>query len=335
MTILFAGNSTAGFSFANVADQATAGRFDSDYVSAALRLTSSGSDGSRGRLDTPVFAAQSELWFHFEYYHPSATISNTDGGWVDFYSGDNVVVRLQMVNGEMRVYLATSDAGSPTWDFAQYTGVTIAVLALTRLDIRLKLDNTEGAFDIYIDGSLVSSFSGDTIKASSTTIDRIRLWCPSTLSNISYDLDVSQIIVSTTDSRNLRCKPSVPTGAGTTNTFDSGAYTDVDEAGVADDADYLAATANDQLFLGTVADAPTGAAPVAVVLNARALSNSGSLLNAQLAVRSGTTNYFSGDIALEAGFSPISNVWETDPDTAAAWTESGFNAIEAGVRART
>lgn len=49
-------------------------------------------------------------------------------------------------------------------------------------------------------------------------------------------------------------------------------------------------------------------------------------------VRSGTTNYEGSELTLTDSYAYKTDRWENDPDTAVAWTESGVNAIEAGVK---
>jgi hypothetical protein len=53
----------------------------------------------------------------------------------------------------------------------------------------------------------------------------------------------------------------------------------------------------------------------------------------QLVARSGAVDYFSADILVPATSATLANIWETDPATAAAWTEGGVNAMEIGVKA--
>ena len=53
----------------------------------------------------------------------------------------------------------------------------------------------------------------------------------------------------------------------------------------------------------------------------------------QLVARSGAVDYFSADILVPATSATLANIWETDPATAAPWTEGGVNAMEIGVKA--
>lgn len=57
-------------------------------------------------------------------------------------------------------------------------------------------------------------------------------------------------------------------------------------------------------------------------------------LNVQLVLRSGGTNYFSGNNEIPSTTSKgFSKLWATDPATGIPWTESGVNAKEIGVKA--
>ena len=54
--------------------------------------------------------------------------------------------------------------------------------------------------------------------------------------------------------------------------------------------------------------------------------------NLKLVVRSGGTDYLSGDKVVPASEKSLWNIWETDPYDAAAWTEADVNAMEIGVK---
>ena len=48
--------------------------------------------------------------------------------------------------------------------------------------------------------------------------------------------------------------------------------------------------------------------------------------------RSGSTNYEGSEFAPDTDYTYFQNVWETDPDTASAWTVSGVNSAEFGIK---
>jgi len=54
--------------------------------------------------------------------------------------------------------------------------------------------------------------------------------------------------------------------------------------------------------------------------------------NVKLAVRSGGTDYAGADKAVPTTAATVASIWETDPATSAAWSESNVNAVEIGVK---
>ncbi len=323
MTILFAGNSMAGMIHENLSlavDTTTTTYFDSTYVSAAL-----GAYTTSAFYTKPLASPISEGWIHFEYYFTGGT-GNMDFPFFEIRSGLNTLCYPTITNA---LFTDLNIAGMASYNNPDYS---VPVTQLLRFDIHFKIDNTTGIFRIYENNVLKVEYTGDTLGTYST-FDNVK-FSGGDDTNTIYGY-YSQIIISDSDTRNMRLSAPALSGAGYTNGFTSGAYTDVDELGKADDTNYLSSAAADQIFAGTLGNVPTGKIPIAVVQNARALSTAGSPDNFNLGLRSGGSNYFSSDKNLDASFGPYTEVWATDPNTSAAWTESGFNALEALVRSRT
>jgi hypothetical protein len=92
-------------------------------------------------------------------------------------------------------------------------------------------------------------------------------------------------------------------------------------------------TAAAQILETTVTNStvPGTSGVLAVAVNARAQKGTtGGPANANLMVRTGSVDYTGPSQALPASFGLLSNVWETNPATSAAWaasdlTAAGFN----------
>ena len=73
-------------------------------------------------------------------------------------------------------------------------------------------------------------------------------------------------------------------------------------------------------------------------MSARLKRDTGGPQNAQLMLRKASTDYPGSNLAnVGVGFDGHVNIWETDPNTAAAWTIADANAatLEFGVKATT
>ena len=129
-----------------------------------------------------------------------------------------------------------------------------------------------------------------------------------------------------------------PDGAGNSAQWDpsTGAnYACVDEV-PASDADYVSTNVNDEIDTYSLAN--LGVSPYSVKsvqAMARARKEGASTpQNIALVVRTGATDYPSSDQALGTSFKGHVNLWEQNPNTAAAWTESDVNGLQPGVKSR-
>jgi len=126
-----------------------------------------------------------------------------------------------------------------------------------------------------------------------------------------------------------------PSAAGSTSAW-TGAYTNIDEATLSD-ADYIYSSTADEVstFAQTLQASLTGYIPRAVAVSARAKRGTTGPQNIQLALRSGSTNYFSATKALGLGYTAVQNVWNQNPDTSADWTSAQIAALQPGVKSIT
>jgi hypothetical protein len=129
-----------------------------------------------------------------------------------------------------------------------------------------------------------------------------------------------------------------PTGAGNAAQWVPSAgsnYACVDDSPPNDDTDYVSAPA----ALGSVdtyamADLPPGASSVAwVQASPYAKKTDGGAGSVQPVYRRSGTDYLGTSQAVGANYSWYPEVTELDPSSGVAWTASGVNALEAGIKA--
>jgi len=332
MAILFAGNSMAGFytnDIAKVGFDTTAGRFDSTYVPGGLSVRD---QGSGAKLATRHIASPlMEGWAHFETYS-SVTGSSNDFGVLGLENASSVrIFEFSASNNFMTVGFVSVDN---TGGGGALSGSGMSVLmdgtTLVRWDLYFKFADSGGRFQLYRDGVSVWDWTGDNLLWAHGGVAGLYFKGPD--SGTTAVRVVSQVILADEDTRNLRYNFLAITGAGATNTFVGGAYTDVDENGAANDADYATSDTAAQVLLADHASMVVGKTPKAVSVNARAFTTAGAPTQAKLALRSGGVNYLSAAKTVDTGaFGPIGEVWNTDPNTSSDWSEAGVNAINSGV----
>jgi len=335
MAILFAAAEAEAFVLTTVAQIFTdATNVNTNFVQNGINL----SLGAEARCD---FTAQTEGWAHFRAHFGSLS-ANSTLQVVEFVdSGTGQTVFQLDVDGVVSSVIGQFNL--EYWNGAAFTEILATEYGLFggiqyTFDFHWDIDNAAGVFEWYVDGVLVAQFSGDTLNTGYTQIDRMVLQCAnSSGSGSGNGTTFSEIIVATTDTRGMRVHAADPTANGT-NTAWTNDVTAVDEGNV-DDTDFIeSGVANDvETFavrdLSAVADNFT---VKAVVVNARALRDTTGPQNMELVVRSGTTDYLSGNVSgLTTAFAPFSYIWADDPDTAAPWTTGGVNAMEVGVKSIT
>ncbi len=316
--IVFAGGEIGAFipADSNCVEVTTAGRFDPARCRCAIRVYGTSSYGESRAFSSSLTAMK----FHCEL-SPEAS-SGTEGTLASFYdSGGTEVFRINGAGTSTVTVKAYYWSGS-AW---VATGATFTVSAPQLLIVDLYVTPASG-WEIFINGT--SRDSAAVVMSAISNLAKVRL--KSTFVGYTY---WSQVIVSGTSTIGLRLVTDAITGAGNSNTFTTGVYTDVDETAY-NDADGLTSATNNQVFLAA-GSSPTldGFAVRAVIVTARV--RQGTLLNYQHALRSNGANYFTSSQAVGAGYGAFVGIWETDPDTSATWTGVAAKAAQFGGKSIT
>jgi hypothetical protein len=330
MTILFAGteeDATTRVSGVPTAET-NAARRDANFVRAAHESLAA---SVSSQID---FEAQTDLWFHFDYVLIGAT-GAADGSMFEFIDVGAAQVVVRLWSQDASHYLEY-------WNGASFTRMTVP-LPHNRLyygdnyetvDIHIKLHDTLGEFQFFVNNTLVTEFTGDTLLYTPTDNINQMKW-----RGVSNDYNTtSQIIVADEPTIGMKCATLYPTADGANIDF-SGTYADIDESVVYDDATLASSTVANDISTYVVSDLSAIAQDYdvkAVVVSARMKASAGAPENAQMALRTNSTNYFGGTLSgLSASFAPLQEIWETNPDTAAVWTVSEVQALEGGVKSIT
>jgi hypothetical protein len=301
------------------------------------------------------FPAQTDFWVHFVVCYE--TVSNT-GTTPWFFLIDSTTKQICM---QWDPDSGTGDYnnGEADWDWEYWDGAAFqeltrrggdpnahswrhSVALMFVVDLHYKIDNS-GTIDVYMDGVLRGTFAGDTLVTGVTGVDTILWQNPSTLGSATAAW-VTELIVATEDTRGMRVATLSPAGNSGTNTAWTGAYTNWDkDSPTLNDTDACYSGTANQVETSTMSDLSAVAdnlQPIAVVTAVRARVAASGPQNLQHCIRQNSVNYFSSNVTYLDGdaladaqpFGPTVVVWDTDPDTSAAWTVAGVNSIEVGVK---
>lgn len=201
-------------------------------------------------------------------------------------------------------------------------------------------DSATGQAIVRVDGVEVISFTGQTLNTGSPdTTDREIRWV---VGNSDGDTIIDDVYVCDTvgpDNNDflgdVQVERMAPTADDTANFVGSDAdsvdnFALVDEVPAAG-ADYVESdtVGNDDRY--TMSDRTLTGAIIAVKPIARALKDDANPRGIKLIVESGATTDTSADMPLAEGSKYFEKILIEDPDTSAAWTTSGVNALIAGV----
>lgn len=309
------------------AHESTAGRYESNASRTSMLVTSGASE-----IRLLFGSSVSTFWAHMYLYQEALPSSNAD-----------VIVFMNAAGteGEYKVIMNTDGSWTfqkfktATWTTIGSTTAAVAVInnSGASFDFQIVRHITAGTFNVFKDGVSIFSFTaGDTdtdsavgsVKFSGTTTN-------------TRELNVSQVIIADESTVGWKLQTLYPDGNGA-NTSWTGDYTAVDEAVYAS-GDFIETNTLNNIETYTTANingAYSSYNVKAVVVAARASNDSGSAINdLQAVVRTSATNYTSSNLGLtkDGQEYSVQAVWNTNPNTTAAWTQSEVNALEVGVKA--
>lgn len=200
-------------------------------------------------------------------------------------------------------------------------------------------DSPNGAFAIRLNGVTVLNLTGqDTRNAGNASANGVRISLSNT--GISYvdDIYICDAIGTTNNDFLGDCKVEqvLPTGAGASTLWTPSAgsnYQCVDDVPPNGDTDYVSsATAGqtDTYAFGDLGVASGTVKAVQATVNARK-DDAGSRSLAVVA-RPGSTDRVGATQAVGDSYAGYTEIWNTNPDTAAAWSVPEVNASSFGVR---
>jgi hypothetical protein len=272
----------------------------------------------------------------FANFHFRNTVAPGTGTFFWFVDAANVQVGLRWSAGGNLVLVrgTTIVATSPAYVYPNNTWIFLQFYAL--------IDPLVGAMEAWVNGVSAVSFAGNTRQTANTQVTG---WRYSFTGNNNTHFDNLLVYNTAGAAPNARTQEtrvfySLPSGpvAGVPAQFTPvGAAANwecTDDNPPDADATYVEAAAAP---LTDVYDIPANAVPAgstvyAVANRAYARKDDAGVNDLDLLLRSNGVNYPSGaPVALNTAYTIQRSVWNTDPNTVAAWTVSGANAALPGI----
>lgn len=323
-------------------DTVVAGRFDG----LALRPANDGS-ASFNATDTPIFPTSVQtnsclcgFAFQFESMPAAATFRPI----VSFESSSGTEVGVAVgETGDIRVYRS-----DPTTNIQTSTSTGLVIEDEWHyLEFKATIaNNPTGTFDVYLDGVQVAfaANTGDTL-ASVATIRQVRLYGRTTSSSNSQnryvlfdDFYCLSLAVAPNDFLGPRHVYTLfPTAAGddeelTPSTGDN--YAAVDDNGIDSDTSYVESSVDDAQDLYQFGDLPAEVLDIqAVVVYSIAKRTDVSSFDVIALAKSGGIEDEAAPFLVDStSYIGAGGVILVDPDTTSAWTLSGVNAAQFGLK---
>lgn len=310
--------------------------------------TVSAGNGRRGTASLRIPSANNNnVWKGFDaqatwivgYSLRVAALSGSGNPVIEIQDGASAQVEVRLApDGSLRV---TRNA---TLLSATSSGV-IAVGATNYLEFKVTINNS-GSYELRINGATVTSGSGvDTQATSNATASLVRIGSGNAGSGwTNLDIDDLYICDGSGSTNNdflgdVRVDCYLPNGNGNSSQLvgsDSNStdnYLLVDEAAVNDDTDYVQSstvTEKDTYSFGNMTHTPSSI--YGVQINMQATKTDAGARSIQSVIRSGGSDTDGVALALASSYLNHMQIAETDPNTAAAWSQSGFDAAEFGVK---
>jgi hypothetical protein len=207
------------------------------------------------------------------------------------------------------------------------------------LELGYTISTTAGYFEARVGGTSLIKVTGvDTQPQSVSTVDQIAF---SLISGNAYDIDDMYVLDTAGTTNNsflgdVRVEPLFPTGAGAHTTFSpypaaNANYVNVSETAMDGDATYnfsQAVGALDSFVAGQLSNPALTIFGVGLVTAARRdASGSRALANY---LQSGSATALGASVQLGATYAYQQDIFETDPATSAAWTQTGIDNMQIG-----
>lgn len=321
MTILFAGTSNADLVFHANKIEGNSGSL-APYVNIGCQMTS-----NTEHLDPPDFAPITEV--HTSFYHYVNVAASTIANFflVKKATGDLNIGRINVTSKKCLIQVWRSGA----WVTLATSTVDLINGLVSRFDISAKYAAVDGFVEVWMNGVLLVSYTGNTSSDNGPDVSRVSYGGANT-----YTVSMSAFIISTESTKTLTLVERRPSGNGALAEW-TGSYADIDEI-TASDTDFITPTALNQISTFTFPALPAplaGYEVQAVVQSARGQLGGASPTSFESVARVSGTNYeqaIGSPIPSTFG-GGLQSIWSVNPATGLTWTQAEVEAAQFGYKA--
>ncbi len=249
-------------------------------------------------------------------------------------SGTNESFGVGIFAASSKLAIFKSDGTTHT-NLGTQANPSIAGSTLYKIDLEVVTFSSSGAVNLYIDGVLVQALTGvNLIPSTISDFDQVFLYGHTSSANNATPR-FSEFIVDTGDTRSFNLRTHSINAAGDTNTFTTGAHTDVDETTISDTDVITSATAA-QEFNANLVPIPsagvTGLVCRGVKVAARALRDTTGPQSLEVGIRSGGTTNVSAAQTLDLAHTTYERLMTVNPVTTAAFTNTELDALQIALK---
>ena len=265
-----------------------------------------------------------------------AVAPSSDASLLKWYDGTTEQMRLVFTStGAISVKRGTTTLGTSS------SGV-ITAGGYAYIGWRVTIDNAAGASEVRVNGVTVLTMSSvDTQASANASANTLYMGC---IEGGAPTVDFCDVYVCDGNGSvnndflgDCRIDTLYANGAGTNSDFSSSAggassYTNVDDATLnTTDYNYSdALNAIDTYAMDNLS--ALGSSIFGLQICAAVAKDDSGSRSVGLVAKSSSTTDVGADSSLSTAYAYSLKIHETDPATSAAWTESGVNALEAGVK---
>lgn len=327
MPILWCGSEDIDFPVGGtVVVSTTASHFRAGYARCAIH-------GSAVYLHSNPFpaGAVTSCWLTFFSYEPSnITTSDFLAGLVLSSTAASGLWVGSSTSSRTRLALFTFD-GTTKVQLAAESGDSLSPAVINRIDVQLVNYGATATVNVYLNGTLLITFSGDVRVGALVNIDAVGLRGEIAGGNF---INCSEFIVADEDTRSFPGLVTLAlTGAGTTDDW-TGVYSTINQTTLSDAApNYTNVSDKDQQF--NITDLPAGTFDIkAIKISARAAKAAGTPTQIALGYNSGGAVAVGPTLALTEAYATYEELDSVNPVTGVAFVQSEMNALQLNARSK-
>lgn len=324
MSVLWCGGEDIDFSLgAAITVSTTGAEFRSGYARCAVYTNN---DGVISKSSIFPGGAVTSAWLTARMFRSNNSIDQKQIGLGR--SGTNSGLFIGTDSASSTKFAICKYDGTTTTQLANESGTSFSHADIMRLDMQVVNYGATATVNLYINGVLLVTYSGDVTVSGMTDFDSIYT------SRVTYGTRFSEIIVANEDTRAFPGLLTMAlTGDGTTTDW-TGTFSTINGTTISDaNPNYTNTNNLDQEF--DVTNLPTGTFAIkAIKLAMRAAKAAGTPTQIALGYNEGGTVTVEGDIALTTAYATYEQLDLLNPRTSAAWDSSIINALQIDARSK-